>query len=261
MTSLTRWVEATYLPTSLNAYSIIDMTVEGLITNSQNQIVKYIFHLILSHPLLLPPPIPPSIRVFSNESTLCMSSKSSIPSEVLFGRFFFKEFCYFKQRHFISHLDWYFYLKNNLCLAASVWSLIVCLNVTGSRFKRIAYPLGLATLGATVCYPVQSVIIAKVAGKKAYATSQQVYEAVKSLWTKNNKKLPEHKEETKLGSADEIEIPAETTHNLKHSVPLPTELNSETKTKSTSGLVDYIVDPELRHIISTFHMQSQRSIM
>ena len=29
-------------------------------------------HLILSHPLLLLPPIPPSIRVFSNEPTLCM---------------------------------------------------------------------------------------------------------------------------------------------------------------------------------------------
>ena len=29
-------------------------------------------HLILRHPLLLPPPIPPSIRVFSNESTLHM---------------------------------------------------------------------------------------------------------------------------------------------------------------------------------------------
>ena len=29
-------------------------------------------HLILSHPLLLMPPIPPSIRVFSNESTLRM---------------------------------------------------------------------------------------------------------------------------------------------------------------------------------------------
>ena len=28
-------------------------------------------HLILCHPLLLMPPIPPSIRVFSNESTLC----------------------------------------------------------------------------------------------------------------------------------------------------------------------------------------------
>ena len=29
-------------------------------------------HLILGHPLLLLPPIPPSIRVFSNESTLRM---------------------------------------------------------------------------------------------------------------------------------------------------------------------------------------------
>ena len=29
-------------------------------------------HLILCHPLLLLPPIPPSMRVFSNESTLCM---------------------------------------------------------------------------------------------------------------------------------------------------------------------------------------------
>ena len=29
-------------------------------------------HLILCHPLLLLPPIPSSIRVFSNESTLCM---------------------------------------------------------------------------------------------------------------------------------------------------------------------------------------------
>ena len=29
-------------------------------------------HLILCHPLLLLPPIPPSIRVFSNESTLRM---------------------------------------------------------------------------------------------------------------------------------------------------------------------------------------------
>ena len=29
-------------------------------------------YLILCHPLFLLPPIPPSIRVFSNESTLCM---------------------------------------------------------------------------------------------------------------------------------------------------------------------------------------------
>ena len=29
-------------------------------------------HLIRCHPLILLPPVPPSIRVFSNESTLCM---------------------------------------------------------------------------------------------------------------------------------------------------------------------------------------------
>ena len=46
-------------------------------------------HLILCHPLLLLPPIPPSIKVFSNESALCMrwpkywsfSFFSIIPSE------------------------------------------------------------------------------------------------------------------------------------------------------------------------------------
>ena len=49
------------------------------ITNSQSlpklmsiESVMPSSHLILCHPLLLLPPIPPSIRVFSNEWTLCM---------------------------------------------------------------------------------------------------------------------------------------------------------------------------------------------
>ena len=49
------------------------------ITNSQSslrltsiELVMPSSHLILWRPLLLLPPIPPSIRVFSNESTLCM---------------------------------------------------------------------------------------------------------------------------------------------------------------------------------------------
>ena len=49
------------------------------ITNSRNSLkltsiesVMPSSHLILCRPLLLLPPIPPSIRVFSNESTLCM---------------------------------------------------------------------------------------------------------------------------------------------------------------------------------------------
>ncbi|XP_010611167.1 MICOS complex subunit MIC27 [Fukomys damarensis] len=119
----------------------------------------------------------------------------------------------------------------------------------GSRFKKIAYPLGLATLGAAVCYPAQSVIIAKKTGKKAYATSQQIYEAVKSLWTKSTKKesLPEPKGKTKLGNSDETEIPAETTHILKPSVPLPTDFSSATMIKSepTSGATLFMPDPKL----------------
>ncbi|XP_004480989.2 MICOS complex subunit MIC27 [Dasypus novemcinctus] len=119
----------------------------------------------------------------------------------------------------------------------------------GSRFKKIAYPLGLATLGATVCYPVQSVIIAKVTGKKAYVASQQIYEAVKSLWTKSNKKesLPESKEKTKLGNSAELEIPAKTNQDLKHLVLLPPDLSSEikTKSKSTSGATQFMPDSKL----------------
>uniref|UniRef100_G1SJK0 MICOS complex subunit n=1 Tax=Oryctolagus cuniculus TaxID=9986 RepID=G1SJK0_RABIT len=120
----------------------------------------------------------------------------------------------------------------------------------GSRFKKIAYPLGLTTLGATVCYPVQSVIIAKVTVKKAYATSQQIFESVKSWWTKSNKKdsLPEPKEKPKLESSAEIEVPGKATRVLTYSVPLSTELNSsETKTKSElpSGATQFLPDPKL----------------
>ena len=52
-------------------------------------------HLIFGHPLLLLPPIPPSIKIFSNESTLCMRwpnywsfSFSIIPSEEIPGLIF-----------------------------------------------------------------------------------------------------------------------------------------------------------------------------
>ena len=54
-------------------------------------------HLILCRPLLLLPPIPPSIRVFSNESTLCMRwpkywsfSFSISPSKEILGLISFR---------------------------------------------------------------------------------------------------------------------------------------------------------------------------
>ena len=74
------------------------------ITNSQSsprltsiESVMPSSHLILCYPLLLLPPIPPSIRVFSNESTLCMRwpkywsfSFSIIPSKEIPGLISFR---------------------------------------------------------------------------------------------------------------------------------------------------------------------------
>ena len=74
------------------------------ITNSRsslrftsNKSVMPSSHLILCHPLLLLPPIPPSISIFSNESTLCMRwpkywsfSFSIIPSKEIPGPISFR---------------------------------------------------------------------------------------------------------------------------------------------------------------------------
>ena len=74
------------------------------ITNSRSSLrfesIKSVMpssHLILCRPLLLLPPMPPSIRVFSNESTLCMRwpkywsfSFSIIPSEEIPGLISFR---------------------------------------------------------------------------------------------------------------------------------------------------------------------------
>ena len=61
----TPWIAARQASLSIiNSWSSLRlMSIESAMPSS---------HLILCHPLLLLPPIPPSIRVFSNESTLCM---------------------------------------------------------------------------------------------------------------------------------------------------------------------------------------------
>ena len=61
----TPWIRARQASLSItnSRSSLRLMSIESVMPSS---------HLILSHPLLLLPPIPPSIRVFSNESTLRM---------------------------------------------------------------------------------------------------------------------------------------------------------------------------------------------
>ena len=61
----TPWIAACQASLSItNSRSSLRLTSIELVMPSS--------HLILCHPLLLLPPIPSSIRVFSNESTLCM---------------------------------------------------------------------------------------------------------------------------------------------------------------------------------------------
>ncbi|XP_066496223.1 MICOS complex subunit MIC27 [Tiliqua scincoides] len=104
-----------------------------------------------------------------------LSIKNGIISSVQFGK------------------DAYIYLKNPppeflpKVGAITISGLTgVVLARKGSRFKKIAYPLGLGTLGVCFCYPVQSVFVAKVTGKKVYAVSHKTYEAIGSLWTKKS---------------------------------------------------------------------------
>ena len=62
---VTRWTAARHASLSItNSRSLLKlMPIKSVVPSS---------HLILCHPLLLLPPVPPSIRVFSNESTLRM---------------------------------------------------------------------------------------------------------------------------------------------------------------------------------------------
>ena len=89
----TPWVTAHQASLSItNSWSLLKfMSIESVMPSS---------HLILCHPLLLLSPIPPSIRVFSNESTLRMRwpkywsfSFSIIPSKEIPGLISFRIDC------------------------------------------------------------------------------------------------------------------------------------------------------------------------
>ncbi|XP_074057583.1 MICOS complex subunit MIC27 isoform X2 [Macrotis lagotis] len=78
----------------------------------------------------------------------------------------------------------------------------------GSKFKKIAYPLGLTALGASVCYPTQAIVITKVTGEKAYATSQWIYEFLGSWAENHTQKETEVKEKMKLEKEVKLDKPA-----------------------------------------------------
>ena len=104
-------------------------------------------HLILCHPLLLLPPVPPSIRVFSNESTLHMRwpkywsfSFSIIPSKEIPGLISFR-------------MDW----LDLLAVQGTLKSLLQHHNSKASILRRSAFftvPLSCPymTIGKTIAF-------------------------------------------------------------------------------------------------------------
>ena len=95
--SATPWIAARQASLSVtNSWSLLKlMSIESVMPSS---------HLILCHPLFLLPSIPPSIRVYSSESTLCMRwpkywsfSFSIIPSKEISGLISFR-------------MDWFYLL-------------------------------------------------------------------------------------------------------------------------------------------------------
>ena len=104
-------------------------------------------HLILCHPLLLLPPIPPSIKVFSNESTLRMRwpkywsfSFSIIPSKEIPGLISFR-------------MDW----VDLLAVQGTLKSLLQHHSRKASMFRHLAFfPVQLShpymTTGKTIAY-------------------------------------------------------------------------------------------------------------
>ncbi|NXV77431.1 MIC27 protein, partial [Atlantisia rogersi] len=126
----------------------------------------------------------------------------------------------------------------------------------GSRFKKIAYPLGLTALGFSVCYPAQSVVLAKVTGKKLFSASHQTYEAVQSLWAKKedvtklqqeSKSVTQEDKKKKEISGTKPESAVES-RSLNRTEPSPVESWSSKDPVPSSGTVKtpkFKPDPKL----------------
>ncbi|XP_034037745.1 MICOS complex subunit MIC27 [Thalassophryne amazonica] len=93
--------------------------------------------------------------------------------------------------------DVYYYLKYppadflpRFCTITVTGLLGMFLARRGGRFKGVAMPLGLMSVGAAVCYPAQVVTVLKVTGKKVYAAGQWTSSAVSLLLSSKPKELP-----------------------------------------------------------------------
>nr|XP_046176509.1 MICOS complex subunit MIC27 [Oncorhynchus gorbuscha] len=59
----------------------------------------------------------------------------------------------------------------------------------GSRLMRLGVPLGMATVGTSVCYPTQTVGVVKITGQKMYAASQYTTSSMASIFKSKPKEV------------------------------------------------------------------------
>ena len=130
----TPWIAARQASLSItNSRSSLRLTsIESVMPSS---------HLILCHPLLLLPPIPPSIRVFSSESTLHMRwpkywsfSFSIIPSKEIPGliSFIMVNICH----HNLSKAKKCITLKMSPIVNYGLWVIKMCQSAEVCQFEQ-----------------------------------------------------------------------------------------------------------------------------
>ncbi|XP_038135095.1 MICOS complex subunit MIC26-like [Cyprinodon tularosa] len=84
-----------------------------------------------------------------------------------------------------------FYPRAGIIAFAGVVGLFLA---RGSRIKKVLYPAGLMTLGASLYYPEQAAAIAKSTGESVYDTAVQSYAAVEKILRSQSKEKKKSKD-------------------------------------------------------------------
>ncbi|XP_021474028.2 MICOS complex subunit MIC27 [Oncorhynchus mykiss] len=95
----------------------------------------------------------------------------------------------------------------------------------GSRLMRLGVPLGMATVGTSVCYPTQTVGVVKITGQKMYAASQYTTSSMASIFKSKPKEVTPPT--VSLEQAPQATIPEPEVSEAK---PLPEAESSELAT-------------------------------
>ncbi|XP_053285271.1 MICOS complex subunit MIC27 [Pleuronectes platessa] len=133
----------------------------------------------------------------------------------------------------------------------------------GSRFKRVAVPLGLMSAGVSVCYPAQAVAVIKVTGRKVYAAGQWSSAAVSSLLTPKPqepvaKEISASQPESATVSSPEsavveaLEVSSDTDISSSQSATIPeTEVESAESVPSSDEPITAVITKEASSVTLT----------